>query len=589
MRRMGRARRGGLGPGGRAAAAVLALLVVGAGCGQAAKHAAVKAPPKAPPKAVTRVAPGGAPVLGGTITTAFSSGMPTLDPNAANDAESIAATQLMYEPLLTYRPTSAQLMAGLADKWTWSNGNKTLTVHLDPRARFADGTPVTASDVVFSFERMINPREKAPYATSFSDIVGYNGFVKGTATSLSGLVAVGGSTVRFELKTPQVFFLNLLALPSASIVEKSGVEAAKGGEFGNWWATQSFGSGPYVLDQWSQGQRLTLKANTGYWRKGEKTKGGIEFGPFAARVVFQLQVGGTQQVLEFKKGELDYLAEPVPSSQYLQILHSRQWRADYHSQPQDAVFYTGMNVQMAPFNKLAVRQAVADAIDKRRILQVLGNRGVIAGSILPPLMPGYDRALAPYPYDPARARKLLAQAGYDGATAKPIPYYVPDISVMEKSAAVVQQDLAAVGIRTVLRREKWDVFLKDASTPDTAPLVQLGWIQDYPDPQDFIYNLFNSASAVPGGNNASFYENKQLDHLEAVADADTNVATRLADYRQIQQIVHHDVPVVPEFYPTIDTLVQPWLDDQGHISLLLHPVMQAQLGKVWVRPHKGGA
>lgn len=564
-------------PGRRGDAALPALLLAAAlllsACGPAA--------PARPAQTAPHAAAG--PVFGGTITTAFSSDMPTLDPNAANDVETISATQLLYEPLITYQPTSARLMPGLADRWSWSNGNRRLTLDLDPRAHFADGTPVTSADVLFSLERMIDPKEKAPYASFFSDVVGYHAFVKGTAATISGLTAPNAATVRIRLRTPEVFFLNVLALPSTSVVERSRVEAAPGGEFGDWWATHSYGSGPYVLGRWVKGQKLVLEANPDYWRKGQKTASGIEFGPFAQRIVFQLQVKGPEQVLEFEKGELDYLAEPLPSSAYLQVMRSPKWRADYRSQPQVSVFYTGMNVQMPPFDNRTVRQAVADAIDKRRILQVLNGRGQLAGSVLPPLVPGYDAALKPYPYDPQQAKALLAQAGFKPAA--PIPYYVPQIDVMTKAAAVVQADLQAVGIPTVIREEPWDVFLKDVSTPGKAPLMQLGWIEDYPDPQDFVYNLFNSASAVAGGNNTSFYKNPELDHLEALADADTNVASRLADYRRIQQIIYHDVPVVPEFYPTNDTLVQPWLNDQGSIALLLHPVMQPQLDKVWIEPH----
>jgi oligopeptide transport system substrate-binding protein len=561
-------------------AILLALALAASACGRSAPPAAPR--PQTSAKPAQQAA---GPVFGGTITTAFSSDMPTLDPGAAGDIQTMAVTQLMYESLVTYMPTGAELMPGLADRWTWSDGNRTLTLHIDPRARFADGAPVTSADVLFSLERMMNPEEKAPYASSFSDVVGYSRFVKGRAKTVAGIAAVDPATVRIDLKTPEVFFLNLLALPSAAVLEKSRVEAAPGGEFGNWWATRSFGSGPYVLDRWVKGQRLTLKANPNYWRRGTRAPDGVEFGPFASTIVYQLQVQGPQQVLEFEKGQLDYLSEPVPSSAYLQIMRSARWKRDYHSQPQMAVFYTGMNVRMAPFNDLRVREAVAYAIDKQRIVQVLNGRGQVAGSFLPPLMPGHDAALRPYPYDPARAKALLREAGY--VPGAPIDFYVPDINVMSKAAAVVQQDLQAVGIPTSIRKEKWDVFLKDVSTPGRAPLVQLGWLEDYPDPQDFVYNLFNSASAVRGGNNASFYSNGQVDALEARADADADEATRLADYRRIQQIIYKDVPIVPEFYPTNDTLVQPWLDDQGHIQLILHPVMQPQLDKVWVEPHKG--
>ncbi len=521
------------------------------------------------------------PRAGGTLTVAVSSDFPTLDPALAQDTESISAIQLMYEPLFSYAP-GGLLVGRLARAWHWNAAGTALTVDLHASARFADGTPVTSADVAFSLDRMLAMTTDSPHALSFSALVGFSEIRAGKPWLATGVQPVSNDTIIFHLKHPVPYLPELLAMPSTSVVEERLVQGVAAGSA--WWFEHSAGSGPYVLASSTPGQSLELRPSPKYWRKGIRTGGYLE-GPFAA-VDFRIVPSPAQQARMFAAGQLDMLSNVSPA-QLADLAPppagSRLWEAS-----DLGLAYLGFNVAKPPFDHVLMRRAVAYALNKRKLLAAAGGQGEVAGGMLPPGIPGYDPALAPYPYNPSEARALFREAG-----GKPgLPVQILTIAAggtvqqatTDAVAESVARDLDAVGFQVTVLRDTWQEYYRDLAS-GRANLFQAQWLADYPDPQDFMFNLLDSAAI--GAGNASFYHNPAFDRAEAAAAAMLDPTARAAAYRNLDDSVARALPILPEFYTESAVLVQPWVVPQS-FAIFLSPPLMPQLDRVWLVPHTGG-
>jgi ABC-type transport system substrate-binding protein len=210
-----------------------------------------------------------------------------------------------------------------------------------------------------------------------------------------------------------------------------------------------------------------------------------------------------------------------------------------------------MNVQMKPFDKLEVRQAVNMAIDKQRIVKIINNRAVPANQPLPPSMPGYDKTFEGYPYDPAKAKELLKQAGLEKGFKTVM--YVYNVDPNPRIAQAIQEDLKKIGIQVQIKSLAQANVIAAGGKAKTAPMIWSGgmaWIADFPDPSNFYGPILGCAGAVPGGWNWSWYCNKALDARAEKADAmsdPSQAAERVEAWRGIFVDVMKDAPWVPIF------------------------------------------
>jgi len=554
---------------------VVLLCAALAGCGPAKPAAS-----SAHARSTAIPGPDGA-TAGGTLTVAVSSDFPTLDPATAQDTESISAIQLMYEPLFSYG-TGGRLVGRLAASWHWNAAATTLTVDIAPAARFADGTAVTSADVAFSLDRMLAKSTGSPHALSFSALVGFSEIRAGKPWLSTGIQEMGSHTVVFNLKHPVPYLPELLAMPSASVVEQRLVQGAPSGAA--WWFQHSAGSGPYALASSTPGQSLDLKPSPHYWRSGATVDGHPE-GPFAT-VEFRIVTSPAEQARLFAAGRLDMLSNVSP--QQLAGLTpppagSRLWESS-----DLGLAYLGFNVAKAPFDNPLMRRAVAYALNKQALLAAAGGQGQVAGGMLPPGIPGYDPALAPYPYDPARARALFAQAGGKPGLAVQILTIsaggTVQQAVTDAAAESVARDLDAIGFQVTVLKDTWQEYYRDLAS-GRANLFQAQWLADYPDPQDFMFNLLDSAAI--GAGNASFYSSPTFDAAQARAAAMVDPAARAAAYKSLDDRVARDLPILPEFYTESAVLVQPWVAPQN-FGVFLSPPLLPQLDRVWLLPHGTG-
>jgi oligopeptide transport system substrate-binding protein len=517
----------------------------------------------------------------GTFTADFADDFPTLDPVYWQDAQSLIPMQAIYQGLVTYAENSTKIVPDAAN-WTVSKNGLTYTFHLDKGLRFSNGDPVTAQDVVFSLNRVASydaggPKGAAPYGSSYNDIVGYNAWFNGgkkpaaSVKGMSGLSAPNSSTVVIHLVQPQAYFLNELALGSAEILDPTVVN--KYGVIN--YQLHAVGSGPYELVYWHQDKQMVLKPNP-YYTGPTPAK--------MAQIVFNVNVPYSTQFLYFKEGKVDMIWLPDQGT-YLSALDTPGMMSDFYKQATNEIWYFALNTSKAPFNKLDVRLAVNYAIDRTPDLRLINGLGSVMSQPLPPEMAGYEKSLKPYKYDPTLAKQLLAKAGYPHGFTVTLVYTTARPFVQSVSENI-QAQLAQVGIKVILKNiaESGAYFSYTGDTHNPFEMAWGDWYQDYPDPEDFLFNLLDSQTI--GSLNIAAWNDPAFDKLVQKADIlpASEQAERVKLYDEAQAIEIQQAPWVPMFYPIQDSFVQPWVYPHN-VNVFVHPVLSPQLEYMYLKKH----
>jgi ABC-type transport system substrate-binding protein len=514
------------------ALAIVMATVVTVGC-----RAAIPEPSFAPGAMVLRMA--------------LSDDVPTLDPAAGYDTLSWQFEQMIFDTLVRYGDADVQLHPDLATSWTVSPDARTFTFRMRRDAFFTDGQPVTSADIRYAIERILSPRTHSQGMEYFRSIQGASEFVAGQVPHVAGIEMPDRWTIRFRLVAPDPLFADKLAMPFAAAVPKKEVE-----RWGVDFARHPVGSGPFKLLQWIGGQRIVLVKNPHYFIRG------------TPRLDEELEW------LKFEAGEIDISS--IPPAEFPYVMRTPSLRRLTVHRVTASTNYLGMNCQMAPFNDARVRRALNYAINKSKLIQLLNGRGVIARGVLPPGIPGFNPGVAGYPYDPARSRKLLQEAGYTDHL-RPELWLAADQTMMTIGESI-QQDLALVGVDIILKPVAWAPLLSAVRQPRNVDLFLLGWEADFPDPSNFLEVLLSRPQW--GDNNDTFYANPSVDALLDAAAPLTDLAQRYALYDRAEQIVIRDAPWVFLYHRVSWAIRQPWVN-----GLELSPMRPTRFDQVWLSPH----
>ena len=475
------------------------------------------------------------PKQGGAATITFNNDLTTLDPQVGYDWQNWSVIKSIFDGLMDYKPGTTELEPDLAESYTVSDDGLTYTFKLRDGLKFHNGRAVTSTDVKYSFDRAVSPATQSPGGGYFGMIAGYDEVAGGTATTLAGIETPDDKTVIFKLTRPDATFLHLMAINFGYIVPKEEVEKA-----GADWGKQPVGTGAFKFVEWVPGQNIKLERNKDYFRAGV---------PYLDNITFEFGQDPTVAVLRLKKGEIDIVGDGVPPAQFTEIMADPANKELIAEGDQLHTGYLTMNVTMAPFDNLKVRQAVNMAINKEHIVRLINNRAVPATQALPPAMPGYNTANTGYAYDPEAAKKLLAEAGVGEITTE---LYAMNVDPNPRIAQAIQQDLAAVGIKAEIRSLAQAEVIS-AGGAGKAPMIWSGgmaWIADFPDPANFYYGILGCSGAVEGGWNWSRYCNKELDARAGNADAmvkDDQLADRIEQWKMVFDDVLKDAPWAPIF------------------------------------------
>jgi peptide/nickel transport system substrate-binding protein/oligopeptide transport system substrate-binding protein len=282
----------------------------------------------------------------------------------------------------------------------------------------------------------------------------------------------------------------------------------------------------------------------------------------------------------FLRGDLDEVI--IPSGKIDEVLVDSAYRKFQRiRKPGLNTLYIGFNTQMKPFDDRRVRQAFNYAVNTKAIVQEITGRGsLVATGLLPPGMPGYDPDLQGYAYDPARARRLLTEAGYpNGAGFPRVQLWTGAQSESSKAELTAYQAyLADLGVQVDIRfASDWPTY-KALLEQGKLPMFRLVWYADIPDPDNFLSPLLHASSPT----NRTFYHNPRVDQLLEEARKTVDEAQRIALYREVQQIVHDDAPWIIQHHAVLDYLYQPYV--QGvEVSLLGKQVIP--LKTIWLKKH----
>ena len=457
---------------------------------------------------------------------------PTLDPHLTTDATSAQIIIEVFGGLVTI-DRNLNIAPDLAEDWDVSPDGLVYTFHLNPAATFHDGRPVTADDVRWSLERATNPLTESPVVDQYlGDIVGVTEKLNGDAPTISGVRAIDDNTLEITIDASKSYFLAKLTYPTGFVLDQENVESNPR----NWFRNPN-GTGPFKLTQYDVGETLLLTRNENYHLGA----------PRLAEVEMILSGGTSMLMYENDEihisgvalADLDRLLDPGNE------LNTELRRAP----PSFSVQYIGMNVKEPPLDDPKVRQALNHAIDKQEIATiVLGDQVVPANGILPPGFPGFFENLKGYEFDPDKARRLLQESSYGADLASMPPV---TITTAGSFGATVSLDMEVIlqmweknlGIQAEFQQTEFATFLKDLHKR-RFQMFDIGWIADYPDPENFLDILFHSESS----NNHTNYNNPQVDALLEQARTETDELVRYQIYNQVEQQIIDDAPWVPLWY-----------------------------------------
>lgn len=471
----------------------------------------------------------------------FDSGQPqTLDPALTHGGPDSALGHI-FSGLVTLDQTM-QVQPELAAGWTVSDDGRTYTFYLRQNALFHDGRPVTAQDIIDSWERAADPATGSDTAQTYlGDIEGVQEKLDGQADQISGLRAIDDHTLEVRLRQPVVYFLQKLAYPVAFVVDADNVAAGD-------WEHHPNGTGPFKLQTWRDDDLMVLERFDSYYLE-----------PTAVKHIV-LNLGPGLSLGRYEQGQIDLVGIGGPD-----LERARDPNSDFYRELQTAVSLCtasiGLNTQRAPFDDARVRQAFNLALDKELLIETFYDGNAIpATGALPPGMPGYvydpERG---YPFDPERARQLLADAGYSDISQFPVLTYTTsgygDVSAYDAAIITMWQENLGVTIKPQIIDPFlfFDVLYSD----DVGDIFDSGWCADYPDPQNFLDVLYHSGSQQ----NVGGYQNAEVDALLEQARVEPDVNRRMALYAEIEDLIVADAPVVFLNHDLGAVLVSPELEN----------------------------
>ena len=461
----------------------------------------------------------------------------SLDPALITAQPDLRIVSGLFEGLTRVDPKTGSAVPGLASHWEVSPDGRVYTFHLRTNLVWSTGEPIRADDVVFSWIRTLNPATASDYAGQLFYVKNGRAFNAGTLKDPSqvGVTALDPFTVRVELDSPTVFFLDVCAMPLASVVPRQTIE-----KLGDGWikARPLPVSGPYELAFWRLNDKVRLIKNPRYWDAANTQSSIIDL----------LPIGSATGALNlYERGEVDIVwdKELIPT----ELLDVLLRRPDFHTFNFLGTYFLRINVTRKPFDDARVRKALALAIDKRRLVERITRGGEQPASHLVPNGTAHYVSPEGLGYDPALARKLLAEAGYPGGKNFPRMEYMFNAPVgggkIHEQIAIELQQMwrDTLGIDIELRQLEMQVYLTEQDQMH-YDVSRSSWIGDYNDANTFL-NMF----VTNDGNNRTGWSNARYDELVREANETTDMDAREKLFQDAETIlVRDELPIVPLFF-----------------------------------------
>ncbi|MDX7019709.1 oligopeptide ABC transporter substrate-binding protein OppA [Enterobacter cloacae] len=471
----------------------------------------------------------------------------SLDPHKIEGVPESNVNRDLFEGLLV-TDVEGHPAPGVAEKWE-NKDFKVWTFHLRKDAKWSDGTPVTAEDFVYSWQRLANPNTASPYASylQYGHIANIDDIIAGKkpVTDL-GVKAIDANTFEVTLSEPVPYFYKLLVHPSVSPVPKSAVE-----KFGEKWTQPAniVTNGAYKLKDWVVNERMVLERNPQYWDNAKTVINQVTYLPISSEVT---------DVNRYRSGEIDMTYNNMPIELFQKL--KKEIPKEVHVDPYLCTYYYEINNQKAPFSDVRVRTALKLALDRDIIVNKVKNQGDLpAYSYTPPYTDGM-KLVEPEWFKWSQekrneeAKKLLAEAGY--TADKPLTFnLLYNTSDLHKKLAIAVASIwkKNLGANVKLENQEWKTFL-DTRHQGTFDVARAGWCADYNEPTSFLNTMLSDSS-----NNTAHYKSPAFDKLIAETLQVTDDAKRADLYAKSEQQLDKDSAIVPVYYYVNARLVKPWV------------------------------
>jgi oligopeptide transport system substrate-binding protein len=482
-----------------------------------------------------------------TLVRNNGSEVQSLDPHKIEGVPESNVSRDLFEGLLI-SDIQGHPSAGVAEKWE-NKDFKVWTFHLRKDAKWSDGTPVTAQDFVYSWQRLADPKTASPYASylQYGHIANIDEIIEGKKpiTDL-GVKAIDDNTFEVTLSEPVPYFYKLLVHPSVSPVPKAVVE-----KFGDKWTQPAniVTNGAYKLKDWVVNERIVLERNTNYWDNAKTVINQVTYLPISSEVT---------DVNRYRSGEIDMTYNNMPIELFQKL--KKEIPTEVHVDPYLCTYYYEINNQKAPFNDVRVRTALKLALDRDIIVNKVKNQGDLpAYSYTPPYTDG-AKLVEPEWFKLSQdkrneeAKKLLAEAGY--TADKPLTFnLLYNTSDLHKKLAIAVASIwkKNLGVDVKLENQEWKTFL-DSRHQGTFDVARAGWCADYNEPTSFLNTMLSDSS-----NNTAHYKSAEFDKLVGDTLKATSEAQRTELYTKAEQQLDKDSAIVPVYYYVNARLVKPWV------------------------------
>ena len=506
------------------------------------------------------------PCLAGAQTLIYgASGYPTsLDAVDTTDGNSLVVSSQIGERLIDFAPGSTDLVPALATAWS-SNADATeWTFELRQGVKFHDGTPFDAEAVKFNIDRLNvadNPygnRAEGKTFVMWDDTFG--GTIAGGGNLIADVEVVDQYTVRMTLTRPAPFLPALWAAVYFQFGSPTAIKAA-GVNYGTPNAG-AVGTGPFKFVEWIEGERVVLERNDDYWGGPAGVEG----------IVFRGIQEPTARLAELQAGTID-VAVLLTSDDYATV------KADPNLTVQVAdselnIGYVAIHLDHAPLDNVLVRRAIMHAVDRDAIVDAFyEGLGVTASDLLPPVMFGHGEPW-PYEYNPAKAKELLAEAGFPNGFDVEfwyMPVSRPYFPAPQPIAETIATYLADVGINAQLKTEDWTTYGADYRAGKFA-MYMIGWNADYADPDNFLMTFFGPSAVGRSG-----WDNPELHALLLEARQIGDPAKRAQLYAQANDIIADQAMAMPVAHnrslSATRANIHGWVSSPlGFSSVPLHPI-----------------
>lgn len=485
-----------------------------------------------------------------------STGTATLDPAFAKNQSIMWPVHQLYNTLVEI-DSNLNIIPSLARRWEVSADRLTYTFHLRDHIVFHDndafpdgkGRAMNAGDIVYSLNRIIDKTTASSGAWIFNNRV----------DTVQPFTATDDTTFRLQLLRPFHPILGILSMQYCSIVPKEVVE-----KYGKDFRRHPCGTGPFQLVSWEEGEAMILHKNKYYWEQDEQGKSL----PYLDAVKISFFDNKATEFLQFRQGKLSFVNDIDPSFKDELLTRKGELRQQWEGKiqlkkhPYLNTEYFGILVdeknplvKNTPIRIKAIRQAMNYAINRKQLMMYMRNSIGIpaeAGFVPGGLPSGNTESVKGYGYDPAKAKQLLKEAGFpDGRGIPPIKLLT--INIYADIGSFIARQLEEAGIPVQIEIVQKSLLLEQTAKSQ-ALFFRGSWIADYPDAENYMAMFYSKNPAPP---NYTRYKNPVFDLLYEKALLETNDSLRYALYREMDQLVINDAPVIPIWYDMAIHLVQP--------------------------------